>query len=94
MAVNTNTTQTVRRSSTVLGMKCEKTQKELKKLMARAGCAPETKLEKVTIPSVYGQKDDVVYAGLNGADFYFRRGECVQMPAPVAQILRDTHVIG
>ena len=69
MAVNTNTTQTVRRSSTVLGKKCEKTQKELKRRMAQAGCVPETKLEKVTIPAIYGQKDDVVYAGLKGADF-------------------------
>ena len=93
MAVNTNTTQTVRRSSTVLGKRCEETQKQMKRRMAQAGCAPETKMENVTIPAVYGQKDDGVYAGLNGADFYFRRGERVQMPAPVAQILRDAHVI-
>ena len=93
MAVNTNTTKTVRRTSTVLGSKCEATQKNMKKLLSKAGCAEGAKMEKVTIPMNPGDKDDVIYVGLNGADFYFKRGEPVSMPEPVARILRSAHVI-
>ena len=90
MAINKNTTKSLKRTSSVLGKACEKTQKDLKTLMTRAGCDAETKTEKVTIPMIPGSKDDVVFVGLNGVDFYFERGKQVNVPAPVAEILRNT----
>lgn len=45
------------------------------------------------IPRIPGSEDDVVFAGLNGVKFYFMRGESVDMPEPVAEILRNTGVI-
>ena len=47
-------------------------------------------MEKVTLPLAPGSSDDVVFVGLNGADFYFMRGRQVEMPAPIAEILRNT----
>ena len=90
MAINTNTTKSINRTSTALGKACEKTQKNIKALMERAGCAADTKIEKLTIPMIPGSKDDVIYAGLNGVDFYFKRGEQVNIPTPVANIFRNT----
>lgn len=87
-----NTTKTLQRTSTVLSKKCEETEKNMQKLMREAGCAG-AKMEKVTLPQIPGMKDDVVFAGLNGAGFYFLRGKSVSMPAPVAQILRNCGVI-
>ena len=65
----------------------------MKKLIRQAGCAANTAMEKVTIPLHPGDKDDVVFVGLNGADFYFKRGEPVEMPKPVADILRNARVM-
>ena len=79
MAINTNTTKSVKKTSNVLGKACEKT-----------GCAEDTKIEKIIIPMVPGSKDDVIFVGLNGVDFYFKRGEKVDVPTPCAEILRDT----
>ena len=87
-----NTTKTLERTSTVLGRKCEETEKNMDKLMREALC-PGAKMVTVTIPQAPGCRDDVVLAGLNGAGFYFMRGRTVQMPEPVAQILRNTGVI-
>jgi len=94
MAVNTNTTKTVRKTSTVLGGRCDATQENMSRLIHQAGCREDVKMEKVTIPLHPGDKDDVVYVGLNGADFYFRRGVAVNMPAPAAEILRNAHMLG
>lgn len=80
MAIKTNTTQTINRASSVLAEKCEATQKNLKKLCMNAGCAEDEKITSVAIPLVPGSKDDVIYAGLNGVDFYFQRGATVKMP--------------
>jgi len=90
MAVKTNTTQSINRTSTVLGVKCEETQKNLKKLCKIAGCADDVKIETITIPQIPGSSDDVIYAGLNGADFYFLRGTTVKMPEPVRKLLQNT----
>ncbi|MBQ2991324.1 MAG: hypothetical protein IJD60_08565 [Clostridia bacterium] len=93
MAVNTNTTRSVRRTSTVLAGKCEATQKNMKRLARQAGCAEDVKMEKITIPMHPGDKDDVAFVSLNGADFYFKRGEPATMPQPVAAILRRARMI-
>ena len=87
-----NTTKTLERTSTVLAGKCEATQKNMEKLMREANC-PGAKLVKVTIPQTPGCRDDVVFAGLNGAGFYFLRGRQVTMPEPVREILVNTGVI-
>ena len=73
--MGTNTTTTMKKTSVVLAGKCAKTQASLKKLMSDA-LAP-------------GSKDDVVFAGLNGVSFYFQRGKTVEMPAAVAEILKN-----
>lgn len=83
-----NTSKTIQRTSTVLGKKCEETTRNMEKLMRESGCAG-AKMERVTLPAIPGMKDDVVFVGLNGVGFYFLRGKSVQMPAPVAQILRS-----
>jgi len=89
MAVKMNTTQTVEKTSSALLGKCEATKKNMKSLMAKAGC-PEGKMVKVFLPLIPGCKDDVVFVGLNGVSFYFLRGTTAQMPEAVAKILRDT----
>lgn len=90
--INTNTTKSIRKTSTVLGEKCESTRKNMKKLMATAG-APEYKTVKTMIPRIPGSEDDVVFVGLNGVKFYFLRGESVDMPEPILEILQNTGVI-
>jgi len=89
MAIKTNTTQTIERASSALAGKCEATMKNMDKLLSQAGCAG-CKKERVTLPLVPGSRDDVVFVGLNGVSFYFMRGKAVEMPEPLAQILRNT----
>ena len=89
MAIKMNTTKTIEHTSSALAVKCEMTEKNMDKLLAQAGCAG-CKKEKVLLPLVPGSKDDVQYVGLNGVDFYFMRGRSVEMPAPLAEILRNT----
>ena len=89
MAIRMNTTQTIERASSALAGKCEATQKNMDKLAAQADCGG-CPMEKVTLPLAPGSSDDVVFVGLNGADFYFMRGRQVEMPAPIAEILRNT----
>ena len=89
MAIKMNTTKTIERTSSALAAKCEMTEKNMDKLLAQAGCAG-CKKERVLLSLVQGSKDDVQYVGLNGVDFYFMRGRSVEMPAPLAEILRNT----
>jgi len=89
MAIKTNTTKTIERTSSALAAKCEMTEKNMDKLLAQAGCAG-CKKEKVMLPVIPGCRDDVVFVGLNGVSFYFLRGKSVEMAAPLAEILRNT----
>ena len=84
-----NTKKTVERASTVLGKKCEATQKNLDKLMADAGIGGGRKV-KMAIPVIPGSRDDVIFAGLNGVKFYFLRGAQAEVPEAVLSILRST----
>lgn len=88
MAIKTNTTKNVNKSSEALANKCEATQKNMAKLVERAGCK-DAKMIKTVLPNLPGSSDDVQYVGLNGVDFYFKRGESVNMPEPVAEILKN-----
>lgn len=87
-----NTTKTLERTSSVLADKCEATQKNMEKLMREANCAG-AKLVKRTIAQIPGTRDDVVFAGLNGASFYFQRGKAVMMPEPVEKLLKNCGVL-
>ena len=85
---NINTTATMKKTSTMLTGKCGKTQKNLRKLMNDSGCL-NGETVKVNLPMMPGEKDDVVFVGLNGVSFYFQRGTMVEMPAAIAEILRN-----
>lgn len=87
-----NTTKTIERTSTVLGGRCEETQKNMKRLMAQAGVG-EYKSVRTMIPQIPGSKDDVVFVGLNGVKFYFMRGRSQEIPEPLVQVLSDCAVI-
>lgn len=86
--MGTNTTTTMKKTSVVLAGKCAKTQASLRKLMSDAGCADGETI-KVNLPLAPASKDDVAFAGLNGVSFYFQRGKTVEMPAAVAEILKN-----
>ena len=85
---NINTTATMKKTSAMLSGKCKKTQENLKKLMADAGCA-DGEVVKVSLPLAPRSRDDVVFAGLNGVSFYFMRGMVCEMPAAVVEILKN-----
>ena len=88
-----NTTSSIKRSSTVLGPKCEETKKNMKELAKKLYGKETPKMEKVTLPRMHGAKDDVLWAQLNGVQFYFLYGETVEMPACIAQLLRESKKI-
>lgn len=90
MAIQTNTTKTIGKTSTVLGKKCEATKKNMTALLKKAGVKDATKTVSVMIPLNRGEKDDVVFVGLNGVDFYLKRGETYDLAAPIVEILKNT----
>ena len=90
MAINTS--KTLERTSTVLGAKCEETEKNMPALMAEAGCS-EYDCVTTSIPMIPGSRDDVIFIGLNGVKFYFMRGRTILMPEPLLEILRNTGVV-
>ena len=85
MAITTNTRKTVDRASTVLAPKCEATQNNMDALLKKAGCKGAVKKVLIPIPTIPGQKDDVIFTAINGAKFYFQRGKAVYIPEPVMQ---------
>lgn len=85
MAITTNTTKSMSKSSTVLGPKCEATQKNLEKMCKDAGCKGAVKKALVPIPMIPGVKDDVFFVGINGIKFYFQRGKSAYVPEPVLE---------
>lgn len=89
MAINTNTTKTMNKASTAMGEQCEKTRKNMGELSKRIYGKATPKMETVTIPAYPGMKDDVVFAALNGVRFYFMRGDTLEVPAAIAEILRN-----
>lgn len=91
MAIKTNTTKSIDKTSTALAEKVKKTAKDLKTLAARAGCGSDPIIE-VEVPA--NGKDDVLYIGLNTVDFYFNRGSVEKMPLAVAEIAANTGNLG
>ena len=88
MAMTTNTTKSIKNASTVLSKKCADTKKNMTALAKRAGIKnPE--MVSTMIPRIPGSYDDVVFVGLNGVNFYFMRGESVDAPKEVVEILKN-----
>lgn len=88
----TLTTNNLRKASNVLGKKCEETKKNMKAKMKRAGC--ETyKTVRMSIARPYDLGDDVLTIGLNGEIFHFLRGQMVDMPEPLAEIMTNTNTL-
>lgn len=87
----TNTSKSVNKLSEAMAESIEYTQKNMTKLLAKAGVKDAAKVEKVKvyIPMIPGSKDDVEFVGLNGMPFYFKRGETVDMPKPIFDVLKN-----
>lgn len=87
----TNTSKSVNKLSEAMAESIEYTQKNMNKLLAKAGVKDTAKVEKVKvyIPMIPGSKDDVEFVGLNGMPFYFKRGETVDMPKPIFDVLKN-----
>ena len=87
----TNTSKSVNKLSEAMAESIEYTQKNMTKLLAKAGVKDAAKVEKVKvyIPMIPGSKDDVEFVGLNGIPFYFKRGETVDMPKPIFDVLKN-----
>ena len=83
-----STTKTINKSSSVLADKIKKTETDMKKMMARAGCE-EYKTTKMVVPKNRDENDDVVTIGLNGVLFHFQTGKSVNMPDPLVEILTN-----
>ena len=88
-----NTTTSIKRASTVLGKRCEDTKKNMAALVKKVYGKAAVEMEKVSIPNIPGMKDDVLFAAVNGVKFYFMRGETVEMPKAIADVLRNSKQI-
>ena len=86
---NLNTITSMKMASSVLKDKCEATKANIKKMMTQAGVVETYKTVKVNIPKIPGEGDDVQFIGLNGVSFYFMKGETIDMPEPLYNLLRD-----
>lgn len=93
---NVNTSKTVNQTSYgVLAKKVENTGKNMDRLLALAGCKEPASVRRIpiVIPLEPGSKDDVLFLGLNGAKFYFKRGESVMMPEPLLKMAANCGAI-
>ena len=88
-----NTTNSIEKTSTALAPKCEATLKNMKALLRKAGVNEEYKTTKVLIPRAVNSGDDVLFIGLNGVGFWFKRNTSVNMPDPLLEILQNTGMI-
>jgi len=48
----------------------------------------KTKMVKIKIPLTKTEKEDV-YVAVNGKSYLIKRGECVEVPASVAEVLEN-----
>lgn len=89
MAITTNTTKSIKKASSVLAPKCEATKKNMAALAKKAGIKTP-KMVATMIPRIPGSDDDVMFVGLNGVGFYFMRGESVEIPEELVELLKNT----
>lgn len=92
MAIKTNTSKNIGRTSEALGAKCEETKANMAQMMRRAGCT-KYETEETVLPLIPGCRDDVVFVGLNGVGFYFKRGEKAALPKPLLEIMKSCDVV-
>lgn len=52
--------------------------------------APETKKVKIKLPVLRGQKDQSVFVGVNDETYQIIRGQEVEVPEYVAEIIRNS----
>lgn len=88
--MNVNTTKTMKQASTALGAFCENTKKNMKRLAAKLYGKETVKMETISVPTWPGVKDDVLTVQVNGVKFYLLRGDKLEVPAAVAEVLRNT----
>ena len=89
MAITTNTTKSIKKASSVLSPKCEATEKNMAALAKKAGIKTP-KMVATMIPRIPGSDDDVMFVGLNGVGFYFMRGDSVEIPEELVELLKNT----
>ena len=89
MAITTNTTKSIKKASSVLSPKCEATKKNMAALAKKAGIKTP-KMVATMFPRFPGSDDDVMYVGLNGVGFYLMRGESVEIPEELVELLKNT----
>ncbi len=86
---NINTTKSMKKASTQLEGKIEKTRESMDALLAQAGCKGAKKV-KTRIPlNPATPNDDVLFLGLNGVNFYFKRGETVELAEPLVELMEN-----
>ena len=86
---NINTTKSMKKASTQLEGKIEKTRESMDALLAQAGCKDAKKV-KTRIPlNPATPNDDVLFLGLNGVSFYFKRGETVELAEPLVELMEN-----
>lgn len=93
MIKNANTTRSLSRASTVMGARCEETKADMAQLTKALMGGAKAEMETVSIPNIPGVKDDVIFCAVNGVKFYFLRGDTVEMPKAVFEVLRNTGTI-
>lgn len=92
MAMKTNTTSSINgNTSDAYKKQLENTTKNMDKLLEKMGCKDPASVARVPmiIPETPGSKDDTLFLGINGAKFYFKRGESVLMPEPLLRFAVD-----
>ena len=84
-----NTTKSMKKASTQLEGKVQKTRDNMEALLAQAGCKGAKKV-KVRIPqNPATPNDDVLFLGLNGVNFYLRRGETLELAEPLVELMEN-----
>ena len=60
------------------------------RLLEKAGCDKDAKKVRTRIPlNPFNKNDDVLYMGVNGVSFYFKRGETVMLAEPLVEQLEN-----
>ena len=86
---NINTTKSMKKASVQLEGKIQKTRDNMDALLAQAGCKGAKKVKTRSPLSLVTPNDDVLYLGLNGVGFYFRRGETVELAEPLVELMEN-----
>ena len=81
MAITTNTTKSIKKTSSVLAPKCKATKENMAALAKKAGIKTP-KMVATMIPRIPGSDDDV--------GFYLMRGESVEIPEELVELLKNT----